>query len=663
MKAKRIQPADSGPASRHVYDGEARWIQILRRAGISSEMERELTSRAERHGTSLHAEVLACGGIDHKLYFRCIAEELGLAFCEELDSARLVMRSRDVLAALAAPGGPRIVHYAGTDARMSVLVSPARLDLEGLAGYLQRYPDIASRMMVVEPGMLRRALLERARPLLTARARRELALRYPGFSASTVADARQGFALGAGLTCLIVLILAAPAVTLLALHGIAILFFLACGLLRLAAACRPVTRERLPPAPQDLRCLPTYSVLVALYREREVVEQLVGALARLQWPRSKLEVKLVCEEDDVETQAALRHAGLPRNFEILLAPPAGPRTKPKALAFALPVISGQFVVVYDAEDIPHPAQLREAWQAFEQGGADLACVQAPLAIANGDANWLTRMFAFEYAALFRGLLPALAAWNAYLPLGGTSNHFRTGILRQVGGWDPYNVTEDADLALRLCRHGYRIGTLTLPTQEDAPDRLKPWFHQRSRWYKGWLQTLLVHWRTPVLLCLNLSPVSLVTAHILLFGICLSSLAHLFLPVFIGIMASKALGNEESLVGWIVLAMDAIGLGLAYLGFLLLGWRSGNRRRAGFAIVAASLPIYWMLLSAAAWHALYKVVTDPFHWAKTPHRRSVLHATETNVGGGQDMHQGFQPGREAACRNQLASNSSSSRSVS
>ena len=175
-------------------------------------------------------------------------------------------------------------------------------------------------------------------------------------------------------------------------------------------------------------------------------------------------------------------------YEIVVVPQGGPRTKPKALSFALPLARGEFVTVYDAEDRPHPGQLREAHATFATAGPELACVQASLVIDNASAGWLPLMFAVEYAALFDGLLPTLAAHAMPLPLGGTSNHFRRAALEAVGGWDPFNVTEDADLGLRFARFGYRALTMPLATHEDAPVTFRAWLNQRTRWFKGWMQT-------------------------------------------------------------------------------------------------------------------------------------------------------------------------------
>ncbi len=197
-------------------------------------------------------------------------------------------------------------------------------------------------------------------------------------------------------------------------------------------------------------------------------------------------MKFVLEGDDHETRRALLGLNLGPPFEIIIAPPVGPRTKPKALNVALPFARGSFTVIYDAEDIPEPDQLRRALDAFRRGGNRLTCVQASLAINNIADNWRTRMFAANYAGQFDAFLPGLAALHLPFPLGGSSNHFRTAVLRKVGGWDPYNVTEDADLGIRLYRLGYRSAVLSSATYEEAPPPFVQWLKQRTRWYKGWM---------------------------------------------------------------------------------------------------------------------------------------------------------------------------------
>lgn len=232
--------------------------------------------------------------------------------------------------------------------------------------------------------------------------------------------------------------------------------------------------------------LPTYTVLVPLYREARVVPALLAHLASLDYPASKLEVLLLVEEDDHETLAAVQAAKPPAYFTLLTLPPGQPRTKPKALNVGLLFARGEFLVVYDAEDRPEPDQLKKAVVAFRKGSEHLTCVQAALNYYNREENSLTRLFAMEYAHWFDYLLPGLFQLGLPMPLGGTSNHFRTERLRQLGGWDPFNVTEDADLGLRMAGRGLTVAVLNSTTWEEAPHHLTAWIRQRSRWIKGYM---------------------------------------------------------------------------------------------------------------------------------------------------------------------------------
>ena len=240
---------------------------------------------------------------------------------------------------------------------------------------------------------------------------------------------------------------------------------------------------------------PRYSIIVPLRSEARVVDQLLSAIERLNYPREKLDVILVVEADDHETRAAItvRRHRIP--ILVIPVPPTNPGTKPKALSVALPFARGMFTVIYDAEDRPEPDQLQQALRAFHSAGADLACVQARLRI-DTRTSWLARFFIAEYAGHFDVFLPKLAALGLPLPLGGSSNHFKTEILRKIGGWDAYNVTEDADLGMRLARFGYRSDVIDSTTHEEAPADIRRWLGQRTRWLKGWMQTWLVHMREP-----------------------------------------------------------------------------------------------------------------------------------------------------------------------
>ena len=298
-----------------------------------------------------------------------------------------------------------------------------------------------------------------------------------------------------------------PGLGFLALHILASVFYLSVTFMRawmiypstaVIERCAPPKSITLP----DDRQLPIYTIMVALYHEHGEVDALVASLSAIDWPKDRLQVLLVCEEDDARTIAKCEAHSGNEIIQTIICPAAQPKTKPKALNFALPLARGEFLVLYDAEDRPHSAQLKEAFEKFCRED-EIACLQAPLVIHNDTQSWFTRMFAIEYTTQFNLILPVLEKWHSPFPLGGTSNHFRTRILKSVGGWDPFNVTEDADLGIRLARFGYRCGTIRSPTYEEAPPVFNVWLKQRTRWIKGWFQTLLVHMRHPVRLASEL----------------------------------------------------------------------------------------------------------------------------------------------------------------
>jgi cellulose synthase/poly-beta-1,6-N-acetylglucosamine synthase-like glycosyltransferase len=598
----------------------ADWQPVLDRAGVPFQTAIRVASSAGSHGTTFLGELLASGAIEERTLYRAMAHELGVTFESAVDARRLLIRDADCLTALRRPVQKlllaRMEDRAGAT---TLLVAPDRAGFSTLRRLCGRDSELRGRLRIVAPSVLRKAMLERAAPLLTRSALTDLADRRPDCSAKTVVTGWQGYALGVVSVAMPVAFIFFPSGAPLALHLFFSLLFLACVVLRVAALSwtPPLPRHYQECTPPDL---PVYSVLVALYREANVVPDLLLALSRLQWPRSKLEIKLVCEADDLETIEAINAHPLRSYVEVVAVPPGQPRTKPKALAYALPLVSGEFVVLYDAEDRPHPQQLMEAWQRFRASGPYLACLQASLEISNRGETMISRMFAFEYAALFRRLLPWLASKGVMLPLGGTSNHFRASALAEVGGWDPYNVTEDADLGLRLARFGYQVGTICCPTLEDGPEDFKTWRPQRTRWFKGWMQTWLVHMRNPRRLAGDLEPMSFWVAQILFAGMAVSALAHPILLLTIAwltmhIAAGLPLSAWQSSLLWI----DSVNIALGYASFMALGAMGLQRHeKEGLWKVYLFTPVYWAMLSYAAWWALFQLFRRPHHWDKTPH---------------------------------------------
>ncbi len=398
--------------------------------------------------------------------------------------------------------------------------------------------------------------------------------------------------------------------------------FLMISALRVAALWRALRGPQRPPEPGwlDRRYddrLPTFSVLVPLYREASVVPALVSAMSRLDYPRERLEILFITEADDAATRGALRGVGLAANMRIVTVPPGQPKTKPRALNYALQDARGALVAVFDAEDHPDPDQLRLAALAFVRGGPRLACVQARLAVSNPDNSFLSRQFTLEYAALFGGLLPALVYLGLPIPLGGTSNHFRRDVLLKCGGWDPFNVTEDADLGIRLARLGYEVSIIDTETMEEAPVRWRVWLGQRTRWIKGWMQTYLVHMRRPVRLWRDLGPRRFVGFQVTICAMLISMLAHPWFYIVTGLHA--ALGSrilpESHLLLWLFAGNLIAGYGLAAL--LIVVTSAGSKLSGRFPSVVF-LPVYWLAISFAAYRAILDLALRPFFWEKTMH---------------------------------------------
>ena len=221
----------------------------------------------------------------------------------------------------------------------------------------------------------------------------------------------------------------------------------------------------LHPAESDL---PIYSILIPAYRERTLMPQIARALHTLDWPADQLDILVLLEADDLDTIAAAEAAPFPKGTRIYRVPPGGPKTKPNALNHGLALARGAFVTIYDVEDLPDPQQLRAAYQAFKKTDPHVICLQAPLVADNATRSWLTAQWGLEYDIQFRLLLPGLAHYKMPLLLGGTSNHFRKDALLALGGWDAWNVTEGADLGMRLARASLRADKLASYTHEDAP---------------------------------------------------------------------------------------------------------------------------------------------------------------------------------------------------
>ena len=463
------------------------------------------------------------------------------------------------------------------------------------------------------------------------RAVNDLRRRAPDFSAASPLLAWQRAVLLSALSALTAgLILLEDFGLVLWSLTITIPFFMISGL-RLAAFWRALRsrRGRSKSPAFDRRYdkwLPTFSVLIPLYREVAVVPGLVDALGRLDYPQELLEILFITEADDHATRRAIASAKLHPNMRTVTVPPGQPKTKPRALNYALQDARGALVAVFDAEDQPEPGQLRRAAHAFIDGGPRLACVQARLAVANANDSFFSRQFALEYAALFRGLLPALDYLRWAIPLGGTSNHFRRDVLLKCGGWDPFNVTEDADLGIRLARLGYEVSIIDSETMEEAPTTWQAWLGQRTRWIKGWMQTYLVHMRRPTRLWRDLGPWRFAGFQVTICAMLVSMLCHPWFYVFAaiyGALGMRVLPDSDFLL-WLCGVNFATGYIAAASLIAVTSAGTGTPRRL---ISILFLPVYWLAISFAAYRAIIDLVLRPFYWEKTVHGVSPSHGLE------------------------------------
>lgn len=374
-------------------------------------------------------------------------------------------------------------------------------------------------------------------------------------------------------------------------------------------------------AARDARILwPTFTVLVPLYREAAVIEQLIWALERLDYPPDRLEVLLLLEPDDDQTLYALQDIPRPSFLHPVILLEGFPRTKPRALNAGLALATGELLCVFDAEDIPEPDQLKLAAIMFASAGPEVHCLQARLAIDNAPDGWLPRMMAVEYAALFDVIKAGLAGMGLPVPLGGTSNHFRRTSLVKLGGWDAWNVTEDADLGLRIARARGQVLELPSTTFEEAPIRFGGWLRQRRRWLKGWMQTGICHGRMPLRVIEDMGRLAWLVAGLQVAGIVIGALTYPFFAIWAG--WNLWTGDIFEAADPLMLTANSLAIGTLLAGSvcMIVPALIGLIRRRAWDLMpwVLTMPVYLLLVSLAAWIALIDLVRRPFHWAKTEH---------------------------------------------
>jgi len=374
------------------------------------------------------------------------------------------------------------------------------------------------------------------------------------------------------------------------------------------------------PSPEEEKDLPTYCVMLPCYKEGAVIPQLIKNIDNLDYPKDKLQVMIVVEDDDYETLQAIAKVKLPPHFEVFLVPtPLIPKGKPNACNQALKAVKTDYLVIYDAEDRPEVDQLKKAVKRFKELPDNVVCLQGKLNYFNSNENWLTKLFTIEYTTWFDFFIYGLSKLKLPIPLGGTTNHIKVAHLKAIGGWDEYNVTEDCDLGLRFASLGYKVDYLESTTYEEACMRPWAWIKQRTRWTKGYMITWLVHMRNPIDFYKKVGFSGMLAVQLFVLG---TPLVNLINPIMYFFFFTWLIFDPQ----WV---HDLFPDYIWYMGITLL--IIGNLVFIGISMLAvirrkyltlvpwcAILPLYWLMQSIATYRALWQLIFEPYLWEKTEH---------------------------------------------
>jgi cellulose synthase/poly-beta-1,6-N-acetylglucosamine synthase-like glycosyltransferase len=460
--------------------------------------------------------------------------------------------------------------------------------------------------------------------------------RDPGSSALTTFTMPQLYVIFGFLALVTVGLMVNFKNTSITINVVVSLFFLIAILFKLFLALvgsrfelhQAVTREEIKAIKDE--DLPIYTIHLPVYKEDKLIKKLIWNLQALDYPREKLDIKLLIEEDDDKTLNAVRNLDFPAIFEVVVVPFHMPKTKPKACNYGLHFSRGKYLTIYDAEDIPDTDQLKKVVAFFNKLPAHFICIQCALNYFNRNENFLTRMFTLEYSYWFDYMLPGLDTLDIPIPLGGTSNHFKLDTLIELGGWDPFNVTEDADLGVRAYAKGYKIAVLNSTTYEEANNEPFNWIRQRSRWIKGYMQSYLVHMRNPYKLYKKIGLKGFLGFSFFIGATPLTFLVYPFLLlIFISYLVFDLSSIRTLFPDW-VLFMSIFNLMVGNILMIYINMMAVFKRRFYELILfAIANPIYWLMHSISAYKGLYQLVVNPFYWEKTNHGLSKVN-NPTNV---------------------------------
>jgi cellulose synthase/poly-beta-1,6-N-acetylglucosamine synthase-like glycosyltransferase len=592
---------------------------------ITREHLEEALEYQKRYGGRLGWILASLGYVRRLDLFKTLAEHLGLEFLDNLEDAKKLIDYKFLTNfdpyELA---GYETIPARQTDKEVILLTSDP--ESNRFNAFVQKYfPNRDRRVMVLTDLDLVRLLEFGFKRKFIDRAVHGLFYMSPEYSASVVFSRWQVLAMGIFLYLSVIFIYYDVTSYLVGLILIIQIFYILSILFKLIVSLAGVKSEMEQFVTDeevkglDERDLPVYTVLVPVYKESEVISTLVNNLKKMDYPSHKLDVILLMEEDDWETYEAAKAQRPPANWRFIVVPSSLPRTKPKACNYGLSFARGRYLTIYDAEDVPEPDQLKKAVIAFRKGGERYICFQAQLNYFNKKENFLTKMFTLEYSYWFDYLLPGLYNLRLPIPLGGTSNHFDVEKLKEVGAWDPFNTTEDADLGVRAFGSGYRVGVINSTTYEEANAKVGNWIRQRSRWIKGYMQTWLVHVRNSRRLYKSVGLRGFVAFHLLIGGTPFTFLVNpiMWMLFILWLTTQTKVLDVFFPPGVLYISLFNLLFG-NFLGIYLNMLAVFRRKYYDLLPYALLNPVYWILHSIAAYRALYELFTKPFYWPKTQH---------------------------------------------
>lgn len=612
--------------------------EILLEHGLITDVQLLHALMLQKHSGSRLGDILIANGMINYYDLYCgVAHHHGLPFIDLLKE----------------PPAPELLQLKHADDYLRLNIIPwrqqngqmtvAACDLsEEAIGWIKKHYGSDTLLAITSPFDIRRSIEKQFGVIFEKSSRLSLWENNPQASARVTVPPVQKKVLVALLTMTIAFIALYPIHTALMILGICQIAFAATMLFKAliftAGIHKPTTAQewerRL--ATLDERTLPVYTILIPMYREAESLPNMLDYMRGLDYPAARLDIKLVMEADDHDTLNAA-YALKPRyQFDIIRIPPDSLRTKPKACNYALRFARGELLTIFDADDKPERTQLKKAVYMFRNLPDDVVCLQARLNYYNANDTLLTRFFSLEYTILFHFMLHGLERIGIPIPLGGTSNHMPVARLKELGEWDPYNVTEDADLGTRLAALGLKTAMLDSYTMEEAPEHMRPWIRQRSRWIKGYMQTWLVHMRAPLALYRTLGWKSFTGFQ---FFVGLASFTFLTAPLvwvisLLWITGVAQVNNIEfpNWLAWLATANLLLNL-FTHWSFGMHCAQHYRKDRGPLMVAALLYPFYLILHSIASYKALWQLIFRPHFWEKTTHgaaKPSEFFASESDL---------------------------------